>query len=93
MASNPVDRVSPTLDNRDEYPHVTQVDPDRAQFRIGVKPVSDEDEIERVKPGQSKVLKAILDDAEARIQATGGIRNDIFWNQLDAEYQNMEDSD
>ena len=28
---------SPTSDNRDEYPHVTQADVDRATFRIGLK--------------------------------------------------------
>src|SRR5712691_9983196 len=28
---------SPTSDDRDEYPHVTQADVDRATFRIGLK--------------------------------------------------------
>ena len=29
---------SPTLDDRDEYPDVTQADLDRATFRVGLKP-------------------------------------------------------
>ena len=29
---------SPTSDNRDEYPKVTQADLDRATFRVGLKP-------------------------------------------------------
>ena len=29
---------SPTFDDRDEYPKVTQADIDRARFRIGLKP-------------------------------------------------------
>lgn len=29
---------SPTFDERDEYPQVTQADLDRATFRIGLKP-------------------------------------------------------
>ncbi|MFQ5812833.1 MAG: BrnA antitoxin family protein [Anaerolineae bacterium] len=31
---------SPTFDDRDEYPQVTQADLDRATFRIGLKPAS-----------------------------------------------------
>ena len=30
---------SPTSDDRDEYPKVTQADFDRATFRVGLKPV------------------------------------------------------
>jgi uncharacterized protein (DUF4415 family) len=30
---------SPTFDDRDEYPQVTQADLDRATFRVGLKPV------------------------------------------------------
>ena len=52
--------------------------------------MTDEDEIERMMLAQSKKLKAILDEAEARIRATGGIRHKDFWNQLDAEYQDVE---
>ncbi|MCP4165910.1 MAG: BrnA antitoxin family protein [Chloroflexi bacterium] len=29
---------TPTFDQRDEYPQVTQADLDRAQFRVGLKP-------------------------------------------------------
>ena len=29
---------SPTFDNQDEYPEVTQSDFDRSQFRVGLKP-------------------------------------------------------
>jgi hypothetical protein len=40
---------------------------------------------ERLQMAQSKQLRAILDAAEARIRATGGIRHEYLWNQLDAE--------
>ena len=36
MMNNP--SSSPTSDNRDEYPKVTQADLDRATFRVGLKP-------------------------------------------------------
>ena len=61
-------------------------------FRIGLQPTTDEDEIERMKLGHSATLMAILDAAEAHIQATGGIRHEDFWSQLDAEYEIAEDS-
>ena len=90
MSSSNVVSHSPFPDHRDEYPHVTQADLDRAMFRIGLQPMTDEDEIERMKLAHSATLKAILDAAEARIQATGGIRHEDFWNQLDAEYEIVE---
>ena len=31
---------SPTSDERDEYPQVTQADLDRAKFRVGLKPAA-----------------------------------------------------
>ena len=85
MSSSTVVSHSPFPDHRDEYPHITQADLDRAQFRFGLKPLSDDDEIERIKLAHSKKLKAILDAAKARIQATGGIRHEDFWSQLDAD--------
>lgn len=47
---------------------------------------SDEGEIERLLLAHSKKLQALLDAAEARIEATGGIPHDAFWRQVDAEY-------
>ena len=47
---------------------------------------SDEDEIERLVLAHSKKLRAVLEAAEMRIQATGGIPHDDFWRQVDAEY-------
>lgn len=52
--------------------------------------ITDEDEIERMMLAHSKKLKAILDEAEARIRATGGIRHEDFWNQMNAEYQDVD---
>lgn len=52
--------------------------------------ITDEDEIERMMLAHSKKLKSILDEAEARIRATGGIRHEDFWNQLDAEYKDVD---
>ena len=90
MSSSNVASVSLSPDNQDEYPHVTQADLDRAKFRIGLKAITDEEEIERMMLAHSATLKAILDAAEERIQATGGIRHEDFWNQLDAEYEIAE---
>ena len=90
MSSSSVVPSSPSTDNQDEYPCVTQADLDRAKFRIGLKAITDEEEIERVMLAHSKNLKAILNAAEARIQATGGIRHEDFWSQLDAEYEIVE---
>jgi prevent-host-death family protein len=50
--------------------------------------VSDEDEIERLILAYSKKLRTVLEAAEMRIQATGGIPHDEFWSQVDAEYNN-----
>jgi len=47
---------------------------------------SDEDEIERLILAHSKKLRAVLEAAEMRIHATGGIPHDEFWRQVDAEY-------
>jgi prevent-host-death family protein len=47
---------------------------------------SDEEEIERLVLAHSKKLRAVLDAAEARIQATGGVSHDELWRQVDAEY-------
>ena len=47
---------------------------------------SDEDEIERLVLAHSKKLRTILEAAQARILATGGIAHDDFWRQVDAEY-------
>ena len=90
MSSSNVVLHSQLPDHRDEYPHITQADLDRAQFRVGLKPLSDDDEIECMKLARSQKLKAILDAAEARIKATGGIRHEDFWSQLDAEYEIVE---
>lgn len=46
-----------------------------------------QDDDERIELAQSRQLRAILDAAEARIRATGGIRHENLWNQLDAEYE------
>jgi prevent-host-death family protein len=53
---------------------------------------SDEDEIERLILAHSKKLRAVLEAAEMRIQATGGIPHDEFWRQVDAEYDAAPDA-
>jgi prevent-host-death family protein len=52
--------------------------------------ISDEDEIERLALAYSKKLQSLLDNAEKRIRATGGIPHDEFWQQVDAEYADAE---
>lgn len=90
MPDNRIDPTFPTADSNDEYPQVTQADLDRATFRVGLQPAPDKDEIERIRLVNSEKLKSILDDAEARIRATGGVQHDDFWSQLDAEYQDVD---
>ena len=53
---------------------------------------SDEDEIERLILAHSKKLRAVLEAAEIRIQATGGIAHDDFWRQVDEEYDVAPDA-
>jgi prevent-host-death family protein len=47
--------------------------------------VSDEDEIERLVFAYSKNIRALLDAAEQRIRATGGIKHDDLWRQVDED--------
>ena len=63
---------------------------ERAAYQVS-QAVEDEDaqdEAERQKLAQSEQLRSILDDAEARIRATGGMRHEDVWSQLDAELSN-----
>lgn len=39
------------------------------------------------------MLRSVLDAAETRIQATGGIPHDEFWRQVDAEYDDVPEDD
>lgn len=50
---------------------------------------SDEEEIERLVLAHSKKLRALLDAAETRVRATGGIPHDELWRQVDAECDGM----
>ncbi len=90
MSSNPPESSLPEIDKQDEYPQVTQADLDRATFRVGLQPAPDMDEIECIRLVNSEKLKSILDDAEARIRATGGVQHDDFWSHLDAEYKDAD---
>ncbi len=47
--------------------------------------ISDEDEIERLLLAYSKKFRALLDAAEQRIQETGGIRHEDFWEMIETE--------
>jgi len=47
--------------------------------------VSDDDELEQILLAHSPRFQAILDAAERRIQATGGIGHEDFWNAIDSE--------
>ena len=87
MSSHTTNPHPADVDSKDEYPQVTQADLDRATFRVGLQPAPDKDEIERIRLANSEKLKSILDEAEARIRATGGIKHEDFWRQLDAKAQ------
>jgi prevent-host-death family protein len=47
--------------------------------------ISDEDDLEQVMLAISSKFQASLDDAERRIQETGGISHDDVWAQIEAE--------
>ena len=49
--------------------------------------MTDEDEIERLILAYSPKFQTMLDAAEARIRASGGVPHDEFWQQVDAEYE------
>ena len=46
--------------------------------------VTDDDELERILLANSPKLRKILDTAEKRIQATGGMSHEDIWNTLEA---------
>jgi prevent-host-death family protein len=52
--------------------------------------ISDEDELERLALAYSKKFQRLLDEAEKRIRATGGITHDELWRQVDAEDADAE---
>lgn len=47
--------------------------------------ISDQDDLERIMLATSPRLQALLDDAEHRIQVTGGMSHDDVWSQIEAE--------
>jgi prevent-host-death family protein len=47
--------------------------------------ISDKDDLERIMLATSRKFQALLENAERRIQETGGISHDDAWAQLDAE--------
>lgn len=59
------------------------------QVREAIEHEDAQDEAERQKLAQSEQLRSILDDAEARIRATGGVRHEDLWNQLDDEHRDV----
>jgi DNA-binding phage protein len=67
-------------------------DCDKALIRLALSHVIEAQEIsqdddERIELAQSRQLRAILDAAEARMRATGGIRHEDLWTQLDADFE------
>lgn len=49
--------------------------------------ISDEDDLERVMLAVSPKFQTLLDKAEKRIQATGGMSHDEVWAQIEAEIE------
>ena len=47
--------------------------------------ISDADDLERIMLAISPKFQALLDQAERRIQETGGISHDDIWTQIEAE--------
>lgn len=91
MPDNRIGPSFPTAESSEEYPQATQADLDRATSRVGLQLAPGEDEIERIRLANSAKLRLILDEAEARIRATGGLNHEDFWHRIDAEYQPTSD--
>lgn len=74
-------------------PHLLREE--RAAYQVGqvVEDEDAQDEAERQKLAQSEQLRSILDETEARIRVTGGIKHEDFWRQLDAEYEDVDKAD
>lgn len=47
--------------------------------------VSDEEELEKLLLAHTPRLKSLLESAKQRIDATGGLPHDAFWNAVEAE--------
>jgi len=47
--------------------------------------ISDQDDLERILLAASPRFQALLDEAERRIQETGGVSHDAVWAQVEAE--------
>lgn len=52
--------------------------------------ISDQDDLERIMLATSPRLQTLLDDAEHRIQETGGMSHDDVWAQVEAETKAQE---
>jgi prevent-host-death family protein len=52
--------------------------------------VNDDEELERLVLANSRKLRAILDAADRRIDAGGGIGHDEFWQQVEAANRSRE---
>ncbi|MBI2875535.1 MAG: type II toxin-antitoxin system Phd/YefM family antitoxin [Candidatus Tectomicrobia bacterium] len=55
-------------------------------------PMEDNDELERLALAYSKRFQAILAEARAQIQATGGIRHDDFWREFEDSAETNENN-
>ena len=47
--------------------------------------ISDKDDLERIMLAISPKFQAFLDEAERRIQESGGMKHEDVWNQIEAE--------
>lgn len=50
-----------------------------------VRPVTDDDKLERLVLAHSPKFQAILDKSHRQIEETGGIPHERFWQEVDAE--------
>lgn len=63
------------------------------QVREAIEHEDAQDDAERHKLAQSELMRSILDDAEARILTTGGIKHENVWKQIDAEFKPPSERD
>ena len=55
--------------------------------------IHDEDELERILLAHSPKFQALLDEAEQRIQQTGGLEHDAFWEAVETSVERTGSQD
>lgn len=61
-----------------------------AEKEFDIVYVEDEDDLERLLMANNAELMTLLDEADRRISATGGIPHEEFWTRVECEAQTQQ---